>query len=80
MNKQKLYISTLSIVFFVSLLTAQFLIPKITLDIYLTILSICYFGTTLIFRQKRRDVDLVGVAFLMTLSYFALIKVLGIVS
>jgi len=80
MNKQKLYITILGVTFFVSLITPQFLISNVTIDIYLSVLVVCYFGVTAVFEPKRRAPDIVGGGLLVTFGYFVLMKVLSILS
>lgn len=77
MNKQKLYVITLSAAFFVSLIGPRLIFDNFTIDNYMFLLIICYFGLTSIFRPKRHAPDLVGGVLLVTFVYFFLIKVLS---
>jgi hypothetical protein len=80
MNKQKLYVTTLGVTFFTSLITLQFIISNVTIETYLNILIICYFGVTSVFKPKMRAPDLVGGALLVTFSYLVLMKVISLLN
>ena len=79
MNKQTLYLETLSIVFFVTILWLSFFREQ-RIEIYLSLFFIGYFGVTFVFHQRKRIFDLVGSGLFIIYGYFIVIYLIRLLT
>jgi hypothetical protein len=78
LNKQKLYLLSLSVVFLGSVMLLQFF-NEAYLERYFALFTVAYLIVTLVINPRRRWFDIVGVIMSIGFSYIIFAKLLVIV-
>jgi len=77
LDRQGLYLTTLIVLVTIALsvLTA---LSESRLDVYVSVLAIIYFATTVVFRPRKRTWDLLALALLVAFMCVVAVKVLEV--
>jgi uncharacterized membrane protein YccC len=79
MDRQKLYVETLGVVFSVMTIWLSAYNEQ-RLEVYLSLFAVGYFAITTLFRPKKRLFDVVGAGLFLVFCYIVAMKVLDILS
>jgi hypothetical protein len=77
MDRQKLYVETLGVVFSVMTIGLS-VYNEQRLEVYLSLFAVVYFAITVLFRPKKRRFDVVGASLFLVFCYIVAMKVLDI--
>jgi hypothetical protein len=77
MDKQKQYIVTLSILLVLVVVSLSGLMET-RLEVYFSLFTVCYFGSSALFGPRRKTFDLVGGTLFIVFCYIVLVKVIEI--
>jgi hypothetical protein len=77
MDKQKQYIIVLSVIL-VSVIVSLSALKETRLEVYFSLFTVCYFGSSALFRPRRKMFDFLGVILFFGFCYIVLVKVLDI--
>ncbi|MCW4050736.1 MAG: hypothetical protein NWE89_13480 [Candidatus Bathyarchaeota archaeon] len=78
MDKQKQYLVTLSLML-VSVSVGLGSLGEARLEVYYSLMTVCYFAASALFRPRRRWFDVVGGSLFLGFCYIVLVKVLEII-
>ena len=77
MDKQKLYITTLSLILMI-IVVGLAALKEARLEVYVSLFAVGYFISTALFRPRRRWHDLVGGTLLAVFSYIVAVRIIEI--
>jgi hypothetical protein len=77
MDRQKLYVETLGVVFLVMIIGLSAYNEQ-RLEVYLSLFAVGYFAITALFRPRKRRFDFAGAGLFLVFYYIVVIKVLDI--
>jgi len=79
MERQSLYFMSLGTLLMLSTVCLS-LIGDFTLDVYVSMYTICYFVASTIFRPRRRVFDFVGAALFISFAFIVAFRILAILA